>query len=541
MRVSFSAAFPFFLYVTSALGQVEVRVKNTVIAGSPVPELQQEFFGGIPFAEPPIGSLRFAPPKLKLDPAVDTLNATQYGPACAQALSGVGGDPTQINNTIQSEDCLTLNVVRPAGSNSTGSLPVMVWVYGGAFQNGASSWYPADLIVARSVSRGTPIIFVSLNYRLGPFGFPQGAEATARGALNLGHKDVLAALQWIQENIAAFGGDKDRVTVFGVSAGSILLNALLLDPDFSLARAAIFESGSAASIPLLEGSTSNTAWDILASSVPECAGSPNNTFNCLCSASTQAILNATESVYATYSQIAFSPVIDGPGGIIPTLPSKLHAGGRFSHIPFIAGTNLDEGTIFAPPTINATEQILYLFYADSDSLKKEIIELYPDDPSFGSPFGTGNETFGLSPVFKRAAAIAGDINFGALRRSLTRVASRSGTKVYAYLFSDPQVNNSLPYLGVYHGSEVFYVFGAPPNGPNSVALAETIIDYWVSFATSLDPNDGKGNATRPVWKEYTPSSQDILQLHSTNLTMIPDTYRKHQIEFLISHEKNLGH
>ncbi|KAL5511073.1 hypothetical protein ACEPAH_4288 [Sanghuangporus vaninii] len=436
MRTSFSAALPIFLYVTNSLGQVEVRVKNTVIAGSPVPELHQEFLGGIPFAEPPIGALRFALPKLKLDPSVDTLNATQYGPACAQA----------------SEDCLTLNVVRPAGSNSTGSLPVMVWVYGGAFQNGASSWYPADLIVAQSVSRGTPIIFVSLNYRLGPFGFPQGVEATARGALNLGHKDVLAALQWIQENIAAFGGDKDRVTVFG---------------------------------------------DILVSSVPECAGSPNNTFDCLRFANAEAILNATESVYATYSQIAFSPVIDGPGGIIPALPSELHAEGRFPHIPFITGTNLDEGTTFAPSTISATEQIPDLFYADSESLKAEIIERYPDDPPSVRP---------LEP--------------------------------------ETRLNSSLPYLGVYHGSEVSYVFGAPSNGPNSVALAEIIIDYWVSFATSLDPNDGKGDATRPVWKEYTPSSQicsDVLQLHSTNLTMIPDTYRKHQIEFLISHEKNLGH
>ncbi|KAL5529783.1 hypothetical protein ACEPAG_5770 [Sanghuangporus baumii] len=342
MCPSLSVALPsFFLYVTNAFGQVEVRVKNTVIAGSPVPELQQEFFGGIPFAEAPIGTLRFTPPKLKLDPVVDVLNATQYSPACAQAVSGVGGDPTQINNTVQSEDCLTLNVVRPTG-----------------------------------VSRGTPIIFVSLNYRLGPFGFPQGAEATVRGALNLGHKDVLAALQWIQENIAAFGGDKNRVTVFGPC------------------RAAIFESGSAASIPLLGGPTSNTAWDILVSSVPECAGNPNNTIDCLRSASTETTLNATEFVYTTYSQIALSPVIDGPGGIIPALPSKLHAEGRFPHIPFIAGTNLDEGTTFAPPTINVTEQILDLFYADSESLKERIIELYPDDPAFGSP---------LEPETRRSA------------------------------------------------------------------------------------------------------------------------------------------
>ncbi|EJD02497.1 esterase 1 [Fomitiporia mediterranea MF3/22] len=531
----------------------EVKVGNTIISGLSLPNFEQDFFGGIPFAEPPTGDLRFAPPVVKLDPGVPSLNATQFGVACAQGL-GFGENASSIDSLPMSEDCLTLNVLRPSDQNTTegGLVPVLVWVYGGGFSNGAALLYNGSAIVAQSVQRGSPVIYVNVNYRLGPFGFPQGAEAEAQGALNLGNKDILAALTWVQNNIAAFGGDKDRVTVFGESAGAILLAELLLDPQFNLARAAILESGSAASNGLFNTSSHELVWQTLVSAVPECEGASSNaTFGCLRNASTETIINASNHVFSTIpSEFPFAPLIDGPGGIIPDLPSKLFKKGQFSRIPFISGTNLDEGTLFIPTTFNSTEQLREWVISNTsspvvtmsgpDPVADEILKLYPDIPALGSPYGTGNETFGLSPQFKRVSSVLGDLAFVSVRRELVETASEHGVRAFAYLFADPQTAGE-PFLGVSHGSEILYVYGAPQNGPDSVVLSSTMIDYWVSFATTLDPNDGLGNASRPLWTQYTTSSKDVMQLSSVNLTMIPDTFRDKQISFLNENAKNLSH
>ncbi|EJD02496.1 esterase 1 [Fomitiporia mediterranea MF3/22] len=523
----------------------EVQIYNTTISGRSVPELQEEFFGNIPFAEPPVGELRFAPPVNKLDPGVASLNATQYGAACAQ-LAGFGSNSSLV------EDCLTLNILRPANVNSsTNPVPVLLWVYGGAFQNGQAYTYDGSLLVAQSVERGTPIVYVSVNYRVGPFGYPQGHEAEAQGALNLGHKDVVSALTWVQQNIAAFGGDENQITVAGVSAGAVILSHLTLDPQFNLARAAIFESGSPATVSVTNATAREQAWQTLVANVPECAGAtPNNTFSCLRSASTETIVNATAQVNPF--SVAFRPVIDGPGGVLPDLPSKLYAGGRVPIVPFITGDTLDEGTFFVPTNLNTTEEARQFVVGsiisatasaeDQTRIADKILEFYPDDPTLGSPYGTGNETFGLGLQYKRLSAVAGDVEFQSLRRQLAQVASEKGVKVHAYLFTDKQLQPELAYLGVYHGAEVAYVFGAPPNGPPAEALSDNIIDYWVSFVTSLDPNDGLGNSSRPTWAQYTTSSeQNVIQFDSTNLTMIPDTYRQEQIAFLIDQGALLDH
>jgi acetylcholinesterase len=142
-----------------------------------------------------------------------------------------------------SEDCLTINVLRPAGVDNNTALPVMAWIYGGGFAGGLSSTYNGSAIVAKAALRGTPVIYVNFNYRTGPLGFPQGAEATKEGSLNLGLKDQLAALEWIQANIGAFGGDKSKVTVFGQSAGAASIAIHMLRPSFKkLARAAVIQS-----------------------------------------------------------------------------------------------------------------------------------------------------------------------------------------------------------------------------------------------------------------------------------------------------------
>ncbi|KAJ7835984.1 extracellular triacylglycerol lipase precursor [Mycena leptocephala] len=510
-----------------------IQLGGTTLAGREIAPFQQEFFGGIPFAEPPLAGLRLRPPVLKSSLDSRTFNATNFGLACLQ--TGVALDQ-------MSEDCLTINVLRPAGISAHAKLPVyanLMLRYGGGFDMGSSSIYNGSVIVAQSVARGTPIIYVNFNYRLGPLGFPQGQEADNRGALNLGIKDQITALQWVQLHIETFGGDKDKVTVFGESAGSILTAILFLNsPIRQLARAAILESGSQATAALFTPERREVDWQNFVSGVASCASTATSgsTFGCLRNANTTEIFAGLSAALAEATELfPWDPVIDGPGGLIPDLPSVLFKRGQFARLPFIAGTNQDEGTIFTSTTINSTEALTELTIslvspsvspATLNSSIQTLLQLYPDIPALGSPFNTGNNTFGLSSQFKRGAAIYGDMSFHSQRRFWMETAASAGVPTFGYLFTQPQPTLP-PSIGVSHGSEIAYVYGAPADTSASAVLISRIMtDYWVSFATSLTPNDG------PEWAQFTPKNQAVIQLNGANLTMIPDNFQ--QMAFLNS-------
>ncbi|KAJ7923315.1 extracellular triacylglycerol lipase precursor [Mycena leptocephala] len=482
----------FAFLVQLAAASPTIRLGKTTLVGLDLPTFQQDLFAGIPFAEPPLGNLRLRPPVLKASLAAGTFNASAFGPACLQIA-------TIATPGSMSEDCLTINVLRPTGTPTNAKLPVasfdltwrnrlftdvhkMFWTYGGGFEIGFAEITNGSSLVAQSVARGTPVIYVNFNYRLGPLGFPQGREARNQGALNLGLKDQLAALKW--------------VTVFGESAGSIMTSILFLNsPITSLARAAIFESGSQASLPLFTPERRETEWETFVAGVP----------------------------------------------------SLLFKRGQFARLPFIAGTNLDEGTLFTDPTVNSSVGIsesLVAQYSPSASpraLDKSILtllKLYPDIPSLGSPFNTGNETFGLSSQYKRAAAIAGDSWFHSQRRLWMETAAHAGIPTFAYLFTQPLVDG-LPQLGVLHGSEVPYVYGVPVDAsPSSLLMSQLLPNYWISFATSLTPNDGLG-LLRKIPREHRTnidngSTQVVIQLNGANTTVIPDDFRKEQMDFINS-------
>ncbi|KAK0205564.1 esterase 1 [Desarmillaria ectypa] len=521
----------------AAASAPEVRLGSTRLIGRDVAGLQQEFFGGIPFAEPPVGALRLQRPVLKTDIDADEFDAQNFGLPCLQRY---------LATDEMSEDCLTINIFRPKGASSKDPLPVLLWTYGGGFSGGASSFFNGSNIVAQSVTRGTPIIYVNHNYRLGPLGFPQGQEASDRGQLSLGARDQLAALEWVQENIGLFGGDKTKVTIFGQSAGAMLTNLLFLNASVSnLARAAIFESGSVSSPVTYNASTRESAWKNFVAGTPGCesVAGTENTFDCLQAANSSAIYQGLVEAYALAIEgFPFDPALDGPSGLLPDLPSRLWAKGEFARLPFISGTNLDEGTLFLPTNRNYTDDDIkdYMVATYSpfpptipDTILDQLLELYPDDPSLGSPYGTGNETFALSSGFKRAAAMGGDVTFDAQRRIWTQTAVQAGVKAYGYQFTQ----NSSLYLsetGVPHGSEIPFIYrtlNSSTEPESSILLSEMMVDYWVSFATSLDPNDGLG-MSRPFWPQYTPENEVLLQLHGDNTTVIADDYRKEQIEFI---------
>ncbi|KAI0322476.1 Carboxylesterase [Amylostereum chailletii] len=550
-------AWTFFFTVFASSAQVvspsdidaQVQLGTTVISGANNPARAQQFFGGIPYAEPPVGDLRFSPPKLKLslDPA-STFNALNFGPSCLQPLTP--------EDTI-SEDCLTLNIYRPSDVQTGSPLPVMVWIYGGGFVStyiipfiwsmgriliridGGSSSYEATDLVEYSIVRGTPIVYVSFNYRLGAIGFPQGNEAASQGSLNLGLQDQWAALQWVQANIGTFGGDPAQVTVFGQSAGSISLSNLYLHPNFStVARAAIFQSGQASSLPLFHPTARTLSWLTFSRNVPACNTS-NATIACLRTANTSELVNGMNAAM-DLEQFPFPPTLDSSNGMIPNLTSKRLAQ-TFPTIPFIAGNVLDEGTIFVPGDISEESQLVNLLVANytpsprgNVTLKvgvEILVFLYPDDPAEGSPYGTGNTTLGMGAQFKRAASIVGDLIFQGQRRIWSQTASSRGTKSYAYVFTENQTG-SAPYLGVSHGSEIPYVYGTATlaNTTTASPFSQTMMDYWISFATSLDPNDGKGSP-RPNWEAYS-DSQRILDLNSEGPQLVSDDFRSSAINYI---------
>jgi carboxylesterase type B len=248
---------------------LERRANPTVIAPSPQATVagtsiaNVESFKGIPYAQPPIDQLRLKPPQ-PLTSSLGKVDGTGIPKACPQFFFSIDerNIPTNILGTILNlpllqtvtnagEDCLTVNVQRPAGTKADAKLPVLFWIFGGGFELGSTAMYDGASLVAESVAQGKPIVFVAVNYRVGGFGFMPGKEVLEDGSANLGLLDQRLGLQWVADNIAAFGGDPEKVTIWGESAGaiSVLDQMMLYDGDNSykgkpLFRAGIMNSGS---------------------------------------------------------------------------------------------------------------------------------------------------------------------------------------------------------------------------------------------------------------------------------------------------------
>ena len=221
------------------------------VTGLAYPSHGYSAYLGIPYAIPPVGSRRFRAPEMFEYEDQKTYDGTVLGPACLQRE----GPYTSLSG--MDEDCLTVNVYAPSDARGS-NLPVLAWIYGGAFIEGSAAVYNATNMVYESIAIGEPTIVVTLNYRLGIFGWGQGQEFARNNATNLGLKDQLLGLQWIQENVHVFGGDPRKVTVFGESAGAVSIALHYLNPvlindtpeNNSLFRAAIFESGAPSTFPV---------------------------------------------------------------------------------------------------------------------------------------------------------------------------------------------------------------------------------------------------------------------------------------------------
>lgn len=430
---------------------------------------------------------------------------------------------------------MTLNVVRPANltehtKGGEEGLPVWVWIHGGGFNYGGSGdiRYNGSFIVDKSVELGQPIIFASINYRTSLLGFPGGDEVKEAGLQNLGLYDQRLALHWIKENIEAFGGDKNKVTIVGESAGgaSMLIHlAAYGGRDDGLFRGAAVQSGYyGTQLDTKQNvKTRNDQWASLAQ-YAGCGGG-NGTIDCL-----RKVPLETIKKWAFEKQNAnamFQPLVDGD--MVPQDLQKSFEEGKFvKNVNVVLNNNLDEGISFSVRGVNTTNDIIRALNTSqalpdnwlSDDSRRDIASIYPENEDIYPPYQAGpgylppsNGTLGLND--RRSCGIFGDLRFvGPRRQAAELLAKYSNASVYSSQFWQV-LWKSLISTGAQHFQEVCYVFrnaldSQNPLGPKEKdrRLAEEMSSYWISFVASGDPNSAReqGKLERgekaPQWPKY---------------------------------------
>ena len=336
--------------------------------------------------------------------------------------------------------------------------------------------YDGNSIVASSIDLGKPFIFVAVNYRVGGFGFMPGKEILADGSSNLGLLDQRMGLQWVADNIAAFGGDPDKVTIWGESAGAISVfdQMALYDGDNAykgkpLFRAGIMNSGSMVPADPVDCPKGQEIYDAVVKKAG-CASS-SDTLNCLRDLPYATFLNAANSVpgILSYNSVALSYLPRPDGKVMVRSPDASLYANKYAAVPFIVGDQEDEGTLFSLFQTNITSSsklVSYLndiFFKNAEKKDMEgLVNVYSPFLTQGSPFGTGilNEIY---PGFKRMAAILGDLVFTLTRRAFLEGAAANNPSVpsWSYLAS---YDYGTPILGTFHGSDLLQVFyGILPN------------------------------------------------------------------------------
>jgi para-nitrobenzyl esterase len=522
-RTLFSIPFALLLIAALSGGCGPSTLQRVQLDSGPVTGVLEEVkgeeiwtFKGIPYAAPPIGELRWRPPQ-PVASWTEPLECASFGPSCPQPAQM---ETVYLDVGAMAEDCLNLNVWSPAKSAEE-RLPVMVWIHGGSFETGSGSMavYHGQNLAALGV------VAVTINYRLGPLGFlahPALSAESAEGVSgNYGLLDQIAALRWVQKNIAGFGGDPANVTVFGESAGAISILDLLVSPlAEGLFHKAVVQSGilldygfGVSTTGTLEGAEA-AGEDLVQRLEAEGSG---DVLSRMRAKSPEELLAAAAGPAADSSLmeqgLTWKPVTDGY--LLPDLPTTLWAAGERQNIPLLIGSNADEGNTFlagltvSPDEFEAQMRTIFGGYAE------EALALYP-----------AASTEDIAPVFSRMlteVGFASTARFAA--RSMSSPSAVTGgaaygagaeaTPTFVYQFTRVPLDNP---LGAFHGVEIPYVFGNADLfsmlGTIEQAdydLSAAIMGYWTRFAATGDPN-GEG---APAWPRYETATDQHLELGDT--------------------------
>jgi para-nitrobenzyl esterase len=497
---------------------LKVKTAQGKVEGTMSPDAKIRVFKGIPYAAPPMGNLRWQAPQ---PPAhfEGTFAAKDYGHHCVQTNPF---PDMSFQDAGQSEDCLTLNIWTPADAKPDTKLPVMFWIHGGGFTAGSASEPRHD---GTSLARHN-VIVVTINYRLGIFGFfahPQlTAESPHHASGNYGLLDQAAALTWVKDNIRNFGGDPANITIFGESAGSFSVSSLMASPlaEHNIAHV-IGESGAAFS-------SSSLTYPLLATAEQQDSDFAQAAFGTTDLAALrklsvdQLLAGATSKTVKPLPR--FSADIDGY--FLPKPVPEIFAAGEQAHVPVLGGWNADE--IRAAITMNPVKPTAESFAAQARTN-------YGDDaPAFLAVYPGATDAEALQS--------AGDLisdNFIAFStwKWLEAQVATGKAPVYRYHFELPAPGDKFHpgNPGAFHSDDIEYVFGTLDARntavwrPEDRALSEQIQQYWTNFARSGDPN-GTG---LPKWPTYNPPAWNVMHLDATS-SAAPDTVRARYL-FLEAH------
>ena len=481
-----------------------------------------ESFKGIPFAAPPVGEWRWRPPQ-KVSPWTGVRQATEFGADCMQGRFGPPPPPGAPRARVPSEDCLYLNVWRPAAA--TARLPVMVWIHGGGFVGGSgASPFTSGAQLAKQ-----GVVLVSINYRLGRFGFfafpALSRERPDELKANYAYMDQIAALQWVQRNIAAFGGDPDNVTIFGFSAGGVSVHSLLASPlarglfhkaiaqsagsrDSVLTARPMREDGADPNYPV----SAETIGITFARSMG-IEGTDDAALASLRSLSAEQVLRgAPAAPGANTPQVETTPVLDGR--LITETAESAYKAGRQPNVPLLVGSNSADT---AGNRIRATtKDELFARFGESSAQARAAYD--PDGTAdLATLIARANDDFGQAEPARFAA----------------NAFAAKGSPVYRYRFSYVQAAmREQMRAGAPHGGEIAYVFGTLTARPGSTltpedqAVSRLAQSYWVNFARTGDPN-GEG---LPMWPRHDPKKDVIFEFRADGMAGAGPDPRKARLD-----------
>ncbi len=507
MRLLFAAAICCPVSCYSQQSTPIIRTDAGPVTGLTSSDGSLYIFKGIPFAAAPVGKLRWKAPQ-PVSPWKDVRRCDTFSASPMQAAPmpfSMWSEEFLIRKEPISEDCLYLNVWTSAlGSGK--KLPVLVWIYGGGFMSGGSNVpiYDGEAMARKG------IVFVSFNYRVGIFGFFAHPDLTKESSYhasgNYGIMDQIAALQWVQKNITAFGGDPNNVTIAGQSAGSMSVNCLVASP---LARGlfikAIAESGASftnnnPTLQQAEVDGIRTVQQLHVASIDELRNQP-----------AEELMKVTQGFH--------SPVIDGY--VLPHSIATIFASGKENKITLLTGWNENEGLLFGPVKDAAA------FAKDADTYgsdAKIFLTYYP---------ATNDSVAGVSQQ-----NLSRDVIFGVQNYTWANIASTQGSKVYVYRFTRkvPGIGQYAKY-GAFHTGEVPYAydnlrFVNRPWQQVDHTLSAVMSSYWANFIKTGNPNGDH----LPEWKSYDTNNKEVMVLGNTQQSERMQDYP--QLDFLYNRMKS---